>query len=634
MAWTPSDLTRKNFVDTQLSAKDRSFALNTVTNELTGAESRLTNLEAELAAAQAAANNGPSRGQINELKAKAGDTSLSAEERTTALTESTRLANERARLNVAADNALNKFNSTREYVSTLAVGQSNLLQAGAVPPGTNSFAPPPGYEGRNSPAAQVSDSENPNPAPTPTAELLQQAVPNTVTVTGVTVTPVLPQTQTASTTLDGLDPGEATQAELDAIRTEQQKQAEQLQTETDLGATQAELDAIRAEEQKQAEEAQGATQEELAAITIEQQRQAEIQTAQEETDVINAEQQKQAEQLQTETDLGATQDEINAIRVEEQKQAEESQGATQDELAAINAEQEAQRNSEAASELTREGRRGLPGAVNNAREQAISQDVVNFNQIPDWRVRLSLAPGATYLYRSPNPGILKPLQATDGVIFPYTPSIQMGYSAAYDAFDVTHSNYKIYQYKNSSVDQINITAEFTAQDATEAAYMLAVIHFFRSVTKMFYGKDQNPIAGTPPPLCYIYGLGDFQFNQHPLLISNFTYSLPTDVDYIRAGAPTLQAGQSSAGYSTTNNSSNPSTTRMQTNNVPFRASAAAPNWTTQTNIEPTYVPTKIQLTIAAWPIVTRKDISNNFSVKEYATGALLRGRQNSNGGIW
>jgi hypothetical protein len=609
MAWTPSDLTRKDFVDTQLSAKDRSFALNTVTTELTGAESRLTNQEAELAVAQAAANNGPSRGQINELKAKAIDNSLSPEERAAALTESTRLANERASLNVAADNALTKFNATREYVSTLAVGQSNLLQAGAVPPGNNSFAPPPGYEGRNSPAAQVSNNENPNPVPTAPTESLQQAVPALVTGTGVVTRPVLPQPQIEVTTFEPRidDPEGSTLT----------------------------AESINVALQQQAEGAQGATQEELDAITIEQQVQAETQAGQDQIDFNKIEQQRQAEeQLARDTELGATQNEIDFIRAEEQRQAEESQGATQDELAAINAEQEAQRNSEAASERTREGRRGLPGAVNNAREQAISQDVINFNQIPDWRVRLSLAPGATYLYKASDPGILKPLQATDGVIFPYTPSIQMGYSAAYDAFDVTHSNYKIYQYKNSSVDLISITATFTAQDATEAAYMLAVIHFFRSVTKMFYGKDQNPIAGTPPPLCYIYGLGDFQFNQHPLLINNFSYTLPTDVDYIRAGAPTLQAGQSTAGYSTSNNSSNPSTARMQTNNVPFRASAAAPNWTTQTNIEPTYVPTKIDLTISAFPIVTRKDISNNFSVKDYATGALLRGRQNSNGGIW
>ena len=52
---------------------------------------------------------------------------------------------------------------------------------------------------------------------------------------------------------------------------------------------------------------------------------------------------------------------------------------------------------------------------------------------------------------------------------------------------------------------------------------------------MFYGGDQNPIRGTPPPLCYLSGFGKFQFNYHPVAITSFSYSLPNDVDYIKAG---------------------------------------------------------------------------------------------------
>jgi hypothetical protein len=51
-------------------------------------------------------------------------------------------------------------------------------------------------------------------------------------------------------------------------------------------------------------------------------------------------------------------------------------------------------------------------------------------------------------------------------------------------------------------------------------------------------------------------------------------------------------------------------------------------------LEPTYVPTKIQLSITAVPIVSRNDISNNFSLKNYATGSLLRGSQRLGGGFW
>lgn len=279
------------------------------------------------------------------------------------------------------------------------------------------------------------------------------------------------------------------------------------------------------------------------------------------------------------------------------------------------------------------GYKGLQGSTNNARAQQITQDAENAKTQGDWRVRLSLARNAGYLYKAANPGILAPLQKTDGVIFPYVPQIQVTYAAHYDPSELTHSNYKIFQYKNSSVDQINITCDFTAQDTEEANYMLAVIHFFRSATKMFYGQDELPKPGTPPPLCYLSGLGGFQFDRHPLVISSFNYSLPNDVDYIRAGSPTLLSGVNSNAY---NNSTGADATvgSIRLGILNPGATENAPQFTKATNTEPTYVPTKISISIVAYPIVTRNDISNKFSLKDYATGALLQGSKRSGGGIW
>ena len=43
----------------------------------------------------------------------------------------------------------------------------------------------------------------------------------------------------------------------------------------------------------------------------------------------------------------------------------------------------------------------------------------------------------------------------------------------------------------------------------------------------------------------------------------------------------------------------------------------------------------MSISITAFPMVTRNDISNRFSVKDYATGKLLQGRKNpGGGGIW
>jgi len=285
------------------------------------------------------------------------------------------------------------------------------------------------------------------------------------------------------------------------------------------------------------------------------------------------------------------------------------------------------------------GPQGLTAPKLDAQSQKTQQDAANTASADDWRVRLSLAPKATYLYKNKGKeGILLPLAATDGVIFPYTPSIQVQYVASYDPTEVTHSNYKFFSYRGSAVDSINITCEFTAQDTKEAEYLLAVIHFFRSVTKMFYGKDQNPKNGTPPPLCYLSGLGTYQFDKHPLAITGFTYSLPTDVDYIRAQSASPPPGVSTAPSNVpSSNSNSVSGNRAQAAGLSPGALANPPVFdsTKAQKNKPTYVPTKISITVTAVPIVTRNDISNNFSLAEYGTGALLRGKPgNSGGGIW
>lgn len=279
-------------------------------------------------------------------------------------------------------------------------------------------------------------------------------------------------------------------------------------------------------------------------------------------------------------------------------------------------------------------RSSVLGAKSATQSTATTQDATSFQKAKDWRVRLSLAPGAKYLYNNPNgAGILKPLAATNGVIFPYTPSVSVAYNAAYESSDLIHSNYKIYNYKNSSVDNITITCDFTAQDTNEANYLLAVIHFFRSVTKMFYGRDQNPKNGVPPPLCYLSGLGTFQFDNHPLAITNFTYTLPTDVDYIRAGSQTNQPGVNTGQQTTPVNTDPASLARILSSNL----GPKVPNFQRQAatiNSEASYVPTKMSITITCIPVVTRNDISNNFSLEKYATGALLQGSKRNGGGIW
>jgi hypothetical protein len=278
-------------------------------------------------------------------------------------------------------------------------------------------------------------------------------------------------------------------------------------------------------------------------------------------------------------------------------------------------------------------------AKDNAKNQATLQARYKQPASADWRVRLQLAPAANYLYKAGkdgiDAGILKPLYDTDGVIFPYTPSIETSYNANYEMYDLTHSNFRGYFYKNSRVNDINIRATFTAQDTQEAAYLLAVIHFFRSVTKMFYGA-KDAYRGAPPPLTYLSGLGAYQFNNHPCVVSQFNYSLPPDVDYIRADAPNnygtnllTQRARTGAIAPTLGSAS---LTRLlgTLTKPPVGATATPPtpgmiNQNINNTSQATYVPTKIELSITLLPINTRSQVSTQFNMKEFASGALIKG---------
>jgi hypothetical protein len=268
----------------------------------------------------------------------------------------------------------------------------------------------------------------------------------------------------------------------------------------------------------------------------------------------------------------------------------------------------------------------------SAKEQAKQQNIINQQRKQandgDWRVRLRLAGNSNYLYNAPNPGILQPLEVTDGVIFPYTPQITTAYQAKYNAYELTHSNYKGYFYQGSSVGDISINATFTAQDTDEANYLLAVIHFFRSVTKMFYGQDDSALRGAPPPLVFLQGLGEYQFNLHPCVVSNFNYTLPADVDYIRALSPnnsgtnlidrrSLQSGVTPF--------VNPSVSRLRNAGLPQGGISTPPAPPTLGTNSPTYVPTKMDIQLTLLAIQTRSQVSKQFSLKGFANGDLIKG---------
>lgn len=277
--------------------------------------------------------------------------------------------------------------------------------------------------------------------------------------------------------------------------------------------------------------------------------------------------------------------------------------------------------------------------LKQAQEQATIQDRFGQNAKGDWRVRLRIAPDATYLYQDKTNSLLAPLRVSDGVVFPYTPIINTNYSAKYDPYDLTHSNYRGYFYRGSQISDINVQATFTAQDTREAEYVLAVIHFFRSATKMFYGQDRE--RGAPPPLVYLRGYGEYQFNDHACVISNFQYNLPNDVDYISITPNNVglnlanrQAQVGSSPVSTISSaigrlgnlfnviSGQPGVPRGAKPGE--RADLSVVSQTVNKTGQTTYVPTKIDINITLLPVQTRSQVSKQFSVKEFSNGTLLK----------
>jgi hypothetical protein len=242
----------------------------------------------------------------------------------------------------------------------------------------------------------------------------------------------------------------------------------------------------------------------------------------------------------------------------------------------------------------------------------------------DWRVRLTLPNYANYFYNDPNNTLLTPLKQSGeifgagggadnagtavvgsllpgglggqttaqqriGVVFPYTPTLSVTHTANYESQKLTHTNYASYFYNNSEVSAITIAGEFTVQNLTEGQYLLATIYFLRAATKMFFGADQNPAAGNPPPILYLNGYGQYYLPNVPVVVTSFSHTMPSDVDYMDVSEP---------GFTYYPAIQNPRKTS-------------------------TRLPTSSTVTVTVQPVYSRISQSQSFSLQDFANGALI-----------
>lgn len=234
----------------------------------------------------------------------------------------------------------------------------------------------------------------------------------------------------------------------------------------------------------------------------------------------------------------------------------------------------------------------------------------------DWRVRLSI-PFNFFM----GSAVFGPLIDAGGLVFPYTPTINISASANYDSIDVTHQNYQFAAYKNSNPGDITIDAPFNVEDAEQAKYWLAAVHFLRSATKMYTGDSSE--AGSPPPILSLSGYGDYVFKRVPVVVTNFSISLPNDCDYISA--------KSDRGFGIV---SDITSGNLNANSIGKVAGPLLMSSMNASNLlggaiggffgGDSHVPTKSNINITLKPVYSR-EATKNFSLQSFVNGTYIRG---------
>jgi len=237
----------------------------------------------------------------------------------------------------------------------------------------------------------------------------------------------------------------------------------------------------------------------------------------------------------------------------------------------------------------------------------------------DWRVRVSVNSKSGILYWAEgDSGIQAPLKNTDGVIFPYVPSLTVAYNAKYATQPLTHTNYQNYFYESSEVQSISLNADFSIQNTDEAAYFLAALYFFRSATKMFYGQS-GAYQGSPPPIVYLDGYGAHYLPHVPCLITAFSHTMPSDVDYMEVKVQ--RPGETKVTNATASGSSSSGGVGIKLPSV-ARTSAGDSITTTQMNSFHNRVPTFSTFSLAFQPVYSRSR-QREFDYGAFAKGDLI-----------
>ena len=252
----------------------------------------------------------------------------------------------------------------------------------------------------------------------------------------------------------------------------------------------------------------------------------------------------------------------------------------------------------------------------------------------DWRVKLTLGgaqnnPLATEMQQP----VLQPLAEFGCMVFPITPTILVQHVAHYNAQGLVHTNYPFYAYQNSETMAININGTLPVSNEEEVKYWIATVHFLRTITKMYYGNSDN--QGNPPPVCRLNGYGDFVYKDVPVVVTNFNVELREAVDYIGVSVPTSSKENLPAAGTGAEGSPNQKFKQSQLGQVDpgFRRALAEQQADKVVDGNVNYVPTDSLIAVTCLPIYSRNKISNEFNLKAFAEGKIVKGSPGGLGGF-
>lgn len=166
----------------------------------------------------------------------------------------------------------------------------------------------------------------------------------------------------------------------------------------------------------------------------------------------------------------------------------------------------------------------------------------------DFRARLSaLHPedvyGAATGQRVSN-GLMDILTTTNGVIFPYTPTITYSQAVNYTDLQLVHSNTDYPSYTRTPSVTLTVAGKFSVQNQREGQYALAVIHFLRTVSKSYFGELDKTKAGLPPPVLLFSAYGQYVYNNLRVILKSHSWNFDENMDTIAVAVPAI--GTSSA----------------------------------------------------------------------------------------